>query len=124
MQSVIVKLGGIAIVVAFLASALGTVMPTRIASVPQKERIIEGARMSGASNVRIRAAEAEARRAPVTRSSNDQPVVVLVPQSEPENEGRDQEAATGYTGAEPMPQTRFAEADGAAESAEEPEIED
>ncbi len=126
------KLGGIAIAVAVLASAFGTMLPVGVKPLPQRDRIIKSAQVAGASNVRIRAAEAEARRAPIVTSSIDQPPVVLpppaslsTPVSQSEDSNADQSVASAYTGTAPLPQTSFSDAaEAALETADEPDVED
>jgi hypothetical protein len=110
MQSALLKLAGLAIVVAVLASVFGAMLPTRIASTPQRDRIIASARVPGASNVRIRAAEIAARRAPSAAPASVHAPVVLPPPSEPQTSDPYQAAPNSYTGTAPVPQTSFATA--------------
>jgi hypothetical protein len=116
------KIGGVAIAVVALTAVVGSMLSTDIATTPQKDRIIKSAKVAGASNVRIRAAELEAQRAPVVVSEVQAPVVVNAAPDR-ESTATAQPQSGGYTGTAPVPQTIFADepADepAAAESADE-----
>jgi hypothetical protein len=107
MQSMVFKLGAGALAVAALAAIVGAYMPTAISQMPQKERIESAARVAGASNVRIRAAEAEARRGPTPPSSGYQTPVVLGATDEARTDDSQQVQPSGYSGTVPVPQTVF-----------------
>ena len=127
MQSMVVKLGGIALAVAALAAIVGTFMPTRIASAPQNERIADSARVAGASNVRLRAAEAEAQRGPTLPSAGNQTPVVQTATSVVGSDASQPVQSNGYTGTVPVPQTVFEGEDqqeAAADSPTDPTVED
>ncbi len=129
MQSMVVKLGGIALAVAALAAIVGAIMPSGIAQMPQKERIASSARVAGASNVRLRAAEAEAQRGPTLPSAGNQTPVVLAAPSGADSDEPQQVQPSGYSGTVPVPQTVFEgqdqqSAEAASDSATDPTIED
>lgn len=103
------KIGGVAIAVVALAAVVGSMLSTDIATTPQKDRIIKSAKVAGASNVRIRAAELEAQRSPVIPDAAVQsPVVVNAPAAE-DAAATHQQQSGGYTGTAPVPQVVFAD---------------
>ena len=114
MSSLVVKIVGLAGGVALLAAIGGSFLPRGPKTAPQKERIMRTSQAAGASNVRQRAAEAEALRSPEPTVSGNQPPVVLSPTAE-ETAAADQPSQTiSYSGTAPVPQTVFADVNDAA----------
>ena len=121
MDGLIAKMAGLAIAIAVVVGLVAKVLPSAGPLPTQRERLVEAAKVDGASNVRIRAAAREAQREPIASAVPPAPVILPLDGSPPSSAAvAEVEAISGYGGTAPVPQTTFADSNPAGGEVAQP----